>query len=71
MYDSSFQDDYLGKGLGNDKVGSGFNSVDVRMIDFVYSIYSGFQNDTIVYSGLDQGYLYGLKNFIDVFIDMR
>lgn len=71
MYDSSSQDDHPGKGLGNDKAGPGSNPVDVRMIDFAHSTHSGFQNDTTVHSGPDQGYLYGLKNLIDVFTDMR
>ncbi|XP_062578576.1 inositol hexakisphosphate kinase 1-like [Saccostrea cucullata] len=47
------------------------NIVDVRMIDFAHSTHSGFQNDTTVHTGPDQGYLYGLKSLIDVFTDMR
>jgi inositol-hexakisphosphate kinase len=46
-------------------------AVDVRMIDFAHSTHSGFQNDTTVHTGPDQGYLFGLKNLIDVFTDMR
>ncbi|XP_062578612.1 inositol hexakisphosphate kinase 2-like [Saccostrea cucullata] len=47
------------------------NIVDVRMIDFAHSTHSGFQNDTRVHTGPDQGYLYGLKSLIDVFTNMR
>lgn len=71
MYDASSHTDHAGKDLGNDEACAGGNLVDVRMIDFAHSTHSGFQNDTTVHIGPDQGYLFGLKNLIDVFTDMR
>lgn len=44
--------------------------VDVRMIDFAHSTHSGFQNDE-KHRGVDQGYLFGLQNLIDIFEKIR
>eukprot|EP00096_Caligus_rogercresseyi_P004298 TRINITY_DN1850_c0_g1_i2.p1 TRINITY_DN1850_c0_g1~~TRINITY_DN1850_c0_g1_i2.p1 ORF type:complete len:359 (-),score=119.27 TRINITY_DN1850_c0_g1_i2:206-1282(-) len=41
------------------------NIVDVRMIDFAHSTHKGLK-DTVHYEGPDQGFIFGLKNFIDI-----
>jgi len=44
--------------------------VDVRMIDFAHSTHRGFPEDTL-HKGLDQGYLFGLKNLISIFMEIK
>lgn len=44
--------------------------VDVRMIDFAHSTHRGFMED-IPHSGIDEGYLFGLKNLITIFEDIQ
>jgi inositol-hexakisphosphate kinase len=41
--------------------------VAVHMIDFAHTTHSGFYDDTVVHSGPDSGYLFGLHNLIDLF----
>lgn len=45
--------------------------VEVRMIDFAHSTFSGFQNDKTIHKGPDEGYLFGLRNLIQFFSDIR
>lgn len=71
MYDMRSQGTHHDQELGHDEASAQCAPVDVRMIDFAHSTHSGFQNDTTVHTGPDQGYLFGLKNLIDVFTDMR
>ncbi|XP_052776000.1 inositol hexakisphosphate kinase 1-like isoform X1 [Mya arenaria] len=44
--------------------------VDVRMIDFAHSTHRGFQDDAR-HKGVDQGYLFGLKNLISIFTEIK
>ena len=46
-------------------------NIEVRMIDFAHSTYSGFQDDCTIHKGPDDGYLFGLKNLIELFSDVR
>nr|XP_040572371.1 inositol hexakisphosphate kinase 1-like isoform X2 [Lepeophtheirus salmonis] len=41
------------------------NVVDVRIIDFAHSTHKGLK-DTVHYEGPDQGFIFGLNNFIDI-----
>lgn len=44
--------------------------VDVRMIDFAHSTHSGYQDEE-KHTGVDQGYLFGLGNLINIFEDIK
>lgn len=44
--------------------------VAVRMIDFAHSTHSGYKDEER-HKGVDQGYLFGLKNLIDIFEKIR
>jgi len=41
--------------------------VDVRMIDFAHATHHGFLHDKTAHVGPDHGYLFGLKNLIQLF----
>ncbi|XP_027859957.1 inositol hexakisphosphate kinase 1 isoform X2 [Xiphophorus couchianus] len=45
--------------------------VDMRMIDFAHSTFRGFLDDKVLHKGPDQGYLFGLENFIHIIKDFR
>lgn len=54
--------------------GSGGSSepmVDVRMIDFAHTTCRHFQGDSVVYEGLDSGYLFGLQNLITIISELE
>jgi hypothetical protein len=42
-----------------------YDFVDVRMIDFAHSTHRGLKDSTI-HEGPDQGFLFGLDNFIEI-----
>ncbi|XP_052279927.1 inositol hexakisphosphate kinase 2-like isoform X2 [Dreissena polymorpha] len=44
--------------------------VDIRMIDFAHSTHRGFHEDT-AHSGVDQGYLFGVRNLIEIFNNIQ
>jgi len=45
--------------------------VDVRMIDFAHTTHKGCLNDTIQYTGPDEGYIVGLNTLINAFEGMQ
>lgn len=45
--------------------------VDVRMIDFAHTTHEGFDGDTMVHCGPDNGYLLGLDNLIRLLIEVQ
>lgn len=59
---------------GESQVHSGGSSdpmVDVRMIDFAHTTCRHFQGDSVVYEGLDSGYLFGLQNLITIISELE
>merc|ERR1711971_268821 len=57
--------------LSKEKESSESSLVDVRMIDFAHSTHSGFQGDQTTHEGSDEGYMFGLRNLIKLFNDMK
>lgn len=58
----------VGRGSLNEPTTSGFHpTVDVRMIDFAHATHQGFLQDKTAHVGPDHGYLFGLKNLIQLF----
>lgn len=51
--------------------GSSEPMVDVRMIDFAHTTCRHFQGDSVVYEGLDSGYLFGLQNLITIISELE
>ena len=49
----------------------GFDTVDVRMIDFAHATHEGFLEDTTPHEGPDRGYLLGLQNLIFMFRELK
>ncbi|XP_029287617.1 inositol hexakisphosphate kinase 2-like [Cottoperca gobio] len=45
--------------------------VDVRMIDFAHTTCSHYQGESVVYKGLDSGYIFGLQNVITIISELE
>ena len=54
-----------------DSKSAGGCRVDVRMIDFAHATHSGFKEDRTRHSGPDRSYLFGLRNLISMFSDVK
>lgn len=46
-------------------------AVDVRMIDFAHTTCRHYQGDSVVYEGLDSGYIFGLQNMITIISELE
>ena len=59
---------FVGRGSLHELTASGLHPhVDVRMIDFAHATHQGFLQDKTAHVGPDHGYLFGLKNLIQLF----
>ncbi|XP_059186355.1 inositol hexakisphosphate kinase 2-like isoform X2 [Centropristis striata] len=45
--------------------------VDVRMIDFAHTTCRHYQGDSVVYEGLDSGYIFGVQNLITILSELE
>ncbi|XP_034724268.1 inositol hexakisphosphate kinase 2-like isoform X1 [Etheostoma cragini] len=45
--------------------------VDVRMIDFAHTTCRHYEGDSVVYKGLDSGYIFGLQNLITIISELE
>ncbi|KAM4795139.1 inositol hexakisphosphate kinase 3 [Rhinophrynus dorsalis] len=47
------------------------DKVDVRMIDFAHTTYTGSRNSSAVHEGPDQGYIFGIENLVKIFHNIK